>query len=338
MTQTRRFPPPPVHAVELLAFPDVQLLDVTGPMQIFASANEALAARGMPCRYALSLVAAAQLVPTSAGLSLAATPFRSVRRAVDTLIVPGGAGVDAAMSDARLLAWIRRRSRMARRMVSVCTGTFLLAEAGLLDGRSAVTHWARCGELARRFPSIDVRPKPIFVRDGRVWSSAGVTAGMDLCLALVEEDVGRDIALAVARDLVMFLKRPGDQAQFSEALVLQRAGQFDALHHWIRGNLAGDLSVQVLATRCGMTERTFGRRYRAEVGLSPARMVEQMRIEATQRLLTETAEPLKTIAARCGFTSEDVLRRCFLRQTSVTPREYRQLWRLDRGSKNRSRR
>lgn len=311
----------------MLAFPGVQLLDVAGPMQIFASANEALAARGMPHRYALSLVAKEQLVLTSSGLALAATSFRSVRRPVDTLIVPGGGGVDAAMADQRLLAWIQRRARVARRVVSVCTGAFLLAKAGLLDRRSAATHWARCAELARCFPSIDVQPKPIFVRDGPVWSSAGVTAGMDLCLALVEEDVGRDIALDIAKDLVMFLKRPGDQAQFSQALSLQRAGLFDQLHGWIRENLAGDLSVPALARRCGMSDRTFSRRYRAELGCSPARMVEQIRVEAAQGWLVDTADPLKVIAAKCGFASEDILRRCFLRQTSVTPREYRQLWR-----------
>ncbi len=311
----------------MLAFPGVQLLDVTGPMQIFASANEALAARAMPHRYALSLVAAERLVLTSAGLGLVATPFRSVRRAVDTVIVPGGAGVDAAMADRRLLAWIRRRAGVAQRTVSVCTGAFLLAKAGLLDRRSAATHWARSAELARCFPSIDVQPKPIFVRDGPVWSSAGVTAGMDLCLALIEEDVGRAIALDVAKDLVMFLKRPGDQAQFSHALSLQRAGLFDHLHGWIRENLAGDLSVPALAQRCGMSDRTFSRRYRAELGCSPAGMVEQIRIEAAQGWLADTADPLKVIAVKCGFASEDVLRRRFLRQTSVTPREYRQLWR-----------
>jgi len=327
MTQSRRIPPRAPHAVEMLAFPGVQLLDVTGPMQIFASANEALSARAMPHRYALSLVAAERLVLTSAGLGLVATPFRSVRRTVDTVIVPGGAGVDAAMADRRLLAWIRRRAGVAQRTVSVCTGAFLLAKAGLLDRRSAATHWARCAELARCFPSIDVQPKPIFVRDGPVWSSAGVTAGMDLCLALIEEDVGRDIALDVAKDLVMFLKRPGDQAQFSHALSLQRAGLFDHLHGWIRENLAGDLSVPALAQRCGMSDRTFSRRYRAELGCSPARMVEQIRIEAAQGWLADTADPLKVIAVKCGFASEDVLRRRFLRQTSVTPREYRQLWR-----------
>lgn len=326
MTQNRRFPPHAPRSIEIVAFPGVQLLDVTGPLQIFASANAFAAAGGLSAPYAVRLVAREQPVVTSAGLALAALPLPDAGTPLDTLVVPGGGGVDAAMADADLVAFVRQRSAKARRTVSVCTGAFLLAEAGLLDGRAAATHWARCDELSARFAAIDVQPKPIFVRDGPIWSSAGVTAGMDLCLALVEEDVGRDIALEIARDLVMFLKRPGDQAQYSALLAAQRAQRFEALHAWMQDNLAGDLSVPALASRSGMSERTFVRRYTQEVGTTPARNVERMRIETARRMLTDTQEPLKAVALRCGFGSEDVLRRSFLRLLSVSPRDYRRNW------------
>jgi transcriptional regulator GlxA family with amidase domain len=312
--------------VEILGFPGVQLLDVAGPLQVFASANVFLAAKSLPARYALSLVADRSPVMTSAGLELTARPLSRASNDVDTLIVPGGEGVDAALADPALLDWVRCRAGTARRTVAVCTGAFLLAEAGLLDGKCAVTHWARCEELGRRFPAVTVQPKPIFVRDGSVWSSAGVTAGLDLCLALVEDDSGRDVANEVAKDLVMFLKRPGDQAQFSQTLSLQRAGVFEHLHSWILNNLGADLSVEALARQCGMTERTFSRRYCAEQGCSPARMVEQMRVEAAKRMLAATSDPLKVIAARCGFTSDHILRRSFYRQYSISPLQYRQNW------------
>jgi transcriptional regulator GlxA family with amidase domain len=310
----------------VLAYPGVQLLDVTGPLQVFASANTFAEAKGMPAPYAPAVVAVTSPVATSAGLELIARPMPGHGRPVDTLIVPGGTGVDAAMAEASLVRWVRERAGSARRTVSVCTGAFILAEAGLLDGRSAATHWARCAELAERFPAVSVKAKPIFVRDGTVWSSAGVTAGIDLCLALVEEDLGRDIALEIARDLVMFLKRPGDQAQYSTTLALQAPRRFDPLQGWVQDNLGADLSVASLAARCGMSERSFVRHYTAEQGVTPARAVERLRVEAARRMLAETSEPLKLIAARCGFMSEDVLRRCFARVLSITPRDYRRYW------------
>jgi transcriptional regulator GlxA family with amidase domain len=315
--------------IEILAFPGVQLLDITGPLQVFASANEFTAARGLAAPYAPTVVAPGSPIVTSAGLALVARPLPHESTSVDTLIVPGGSGVDAATADAGLVQWIRERAGVARRTVSVCTGAFLLAEAGLLEGRNAATHWARCAELAERFPHVTVRANPIFVRDGAVWSSAGVTAGIDLCLALVEEDAGRDIALDIARDLVIFLKRPGGQAQYSATLSLQRPARFDRLHAWMQENLSADLSITRLAGQCGMSERTFDRRYTEEVGVTPARAVERLRVEAARRLLAETSEPLKVIAARCGFRSEEVLRRSFERLLSVSPRDYRRNWHAD---------
>src|SRR6202000_2255536 len=191
--------------------------------------------------------------------------------APDTLMVAGGPGVDAAAADTVLIDWLRQRTRKARRVASVCTGAFLLAASGTLDGRRAVTHWSYCADLARRFPSVRVESDPIFVRDGSVWTSAGVTAGIDLALALVEEDLGRTAALAVARYLVVFLKRPGGQAQFSEALSLQSAeDQFGVLHDWINQHLAEDISLPVMARQAGVSERSFSRHYAEATGQTPA--------------------------------------------------------------------
>lgn len=313
------------RAIRVLAFPDVQLLDVTGPLQVFASANEFAHKRGLATPYALSVIAAAEgTVLSSAGLGLVCLPLPPAEAVSDTLIVAGGRGVRSAMQDRALLAWLRQHATGCRRVSSVCTGAFLLAEAGLLNGRRAVTHWENCAELEQRYPALRVESDPIFIQDGQIWTSAGVTAGIDLALALVEQDIGRSIALDVARDLVVFLKRPGGQSQFSAALTLQSAGdQFGDLHAWIAEHLSGDLSVPALAERAGMSERSFIRHYRAQTGKTPARAVEQIRTEAALRLLAETDWPLKRITARCGFGSEETLRRSTLRAIAVTPQAYR---------------
>lgn len=319
------FPPNEPRVIEVLAFTSVQLLDVAGPFQVFASANDLLAASGGAPAYVLRIVAQGGMgVTASAGLGLAAAPLPATDAALDTLMIAGGQGVQAAAADPVLVDWVRARGIRARRVASVCTGAFLLAASGLLDGRRAATHWSFCAELARRFPAVHVEPDPIFVRDGPVWSSAGVTAGIDLALALVEEDLGRVVALAVARYLVMFLKRPGGQAQFSAALMLQAAdGRFAALHDWVSGHLAGDLSVGVLARQAGMSERSFIRRYTEATGVTPARAVEKLRVEAVRHLLSDTRLPAKRIAARCGFGSEETMRRSFVRLLAATPQEYR---------------
>jgi transcriptional regulator GlxA family with amidase domain len=224
-----------------------------------------------------------------------------------------------------LVEWLTVRAGAARRTASVCTGAFLLAATGLLDRRRAVTHWEYCDLLRRRHPDVRVERDPIFVHDGPIWSSAGVTAGIDLSLALVEEDLGRAIALAVARYLVVFLKRPGGQAQFSAALSLQSADDhFADLNGWLMEHLAEDLPLSRLAAQAAMSERTFLRRYREATGLTPARAIERLRVEAARQFLAETRLPSKRIAARCGFGSEETMRRSFVRLQGVSPQDYRQ--------------
>ncbi|WP_446333433.1 GlxA family transcriptional regulator [Burkholderia pseudomallei] len=340
MPKSPQFPPTPSaaapaaarRAVHVLAFDDVQLLDVTGPLQVFASANDFAVRRGLAIPYAPRVVAAhAPSVMSSAGLAFAAAPLPAAREPSDTLIVAGGCGVHGAARDPRLVDWVRRRAAHARRIASVCSGAFVLAAAGLLGGRRVVTHWSRCDELAQRYPDVRVEPDPIFIRDGNVWTSAGVTAGIDLALALVEDDLGRALALDVARYLVVFLKRPGGQAQFSAALSLQHEGGcFDELHAWAAANLGADLSVAALAARAGMSERSFMRRYREATGRTPARAIEQMRVEAARNLLADAPLPIKRIAARCGFGSEETMRRSFLRMLGVAPQAYRERFATNR--------
>jgi transcriptional regulator GlxA family with amidase domain len=324
MPNAPRSAPSSIRVVELLAFPLVQLLDVTGPTQVFASANDLVVESGGRPPYELKLVArnGAQ-VTASAGLKLSTVPL-SLSGAVDTLIVAGGGGVEAAAADPGIIDWVRSRAKRARRVASVCTGAFLLAASGLLDGRRAATHWSYCAELARRFPKVRVESDPIFVCDGPVWSSAGVTAGIDLALALVEQDLGAKLALAVARYLVVFMKRPGGQAQFSTALSLQVADdKFGALHEWINKHLREPLSLSVLADKAGMSERSFSRHYAQATGVTPAHAIERLRVEAARRLLSESGQPVKWISQRCGFGSEETMRRSFLRLLAVTPQDYR---------------
>lgn len=321
-------PPPISKTVHVLAFPNVQLLDVAGPLQVFASANVQAIALGQPAPYAPSVIASQPgSVMSSAGLGLQTFPLPT--QASDTLIIAGGWGVHTALQDEQLVQWVHRQAGSARRVASVCTGAFMLAQAGLLDGHRVVTHWDSCVTLAQRFPKLQVDPDPIFINEGKLWTSAGVTAGIDLALALVEADLGRSIALAVAQDLVVFLKRPGGQSQFSTALSMQQAtrdndGRFADLHGWILDNLASELSVATLAAQVGMSERSFVRHYRAHTGNTPARAIEQLRVEAARRLLGDSALPIKRIADRCGFGTEETLRRSFMRAVSVTPQAYRE--------------
>jgi transcriptional regulator GlxA family with amidase domain len=296
---------------------------------VFASANDLVVGAGGRQPYVLRLVSqGGEPVTATAGIALAARPLTRAGLSLDTLLVPGGQGVDAAAENPVLIDWVRKRAAKARRVASVCTGAFVLAAAGLLDGRRATTHWDYCRKLAQRFPAVRVEPDPIFVRDGPIWTSAGVTAGIDLALALVEEDLGRTVALAVARYLVVFLKRPGGQAQFSAALALQAAEDtFGALHKWINAHLADDLSLSALADQAGMSERSFSRHYAEATGQTPARAIERLRVEAARRLLSETRTPVKRISQRCGFGSEETMRRSFRRLLAVTPQDYRDRFR-----------
>jgi transcriptional regulator GlxA family with amidase domain len=262
--------------VEILVFPRMQLLDVAGPLQVLTTANELA---GSPAPYDPHVIAMhAGAVTSSSGLVLIADALPASRHPVDTLITAGGQGVHAALTDRGLTRWVAQRARFARRTASVCTGAFLLAEAGLLDGKRCTTHWNRCEELARCYPSLHVERDPIFVHDGNIWTSAGVTAGIDLALAFVEADLGRSLALAVARQLVVFAKRPGGQAQFSARLSLAGDPDFDSLHTWMAQNLRQDLSVPRLAARIGMSERSFARHYRVATGATPSRAVERLRV------------------------------------------------------------
>ncbi|MGH6878525.1 MAG: GlxA family transcriptional regulator [Rhizomicrobium sp.] len=325
MPKSPRSSPKAIRNIDVLAFPAVQLLDVTGPVQVFASANDHVTIAGGTPPYAVRVVAqGGQGVTATAGLSIAAAPLPPAGDAVDTLLVAGGEGAEIAAGDPALVEWVRERATQARRVASVCTGAFVLAAAGVLDGRRAATHWLYCAKLAQRFPAVRVEPDPIFVCDGPVWTSAGVTAGIDLALALVEEDLGRSAALAVARYLVVYLKRPGGQAQFSATLSLQTAeDKFGALHDWITGHLAEELSLSVLADQAGMSERSFSRHYAEATGQTPARAIERLRVETARRLLSESRLPIKRIAGRCGFGSEETMRRSFLRLLAATPQDYR---------------
>jgi transcriptional regulator GlxA family with amidase domain len=311
-------------AIHVLAFANMQILDVTGPLQVFASANDLARQRGLPTPYAPSVIASGGgAVLSSAGLAVLAEPLPQTPS--DTLIIAGGWGIYPAAEDSQLVDWVREHGTYCRRVASVCTGAFLLAASGWLDGRRVVTHWTRCEQLAAQHPNLRVEANPIFINDGPVWTSAGVTAGIDLALAMVEEDLGRDIALDVARHLVVFLKRPGGQSQFSVTLSLQQQGnRFDELHAWIAEHLTCDLGIPTLAEQAGMSERSFIRHYRADTGQTPARAIELIRVETARRLLSDSGLPVKRIAATCGFGSEETLRRSFLRAIGVTPQAYRE--------------
>jgi transcriptional regulator GlxA family with amidase domain len=315
--------------VVLLAFPGVQVLDVAGPLEVFSVAARMLERRGsrVPNPYSLEIVAgAAGELPCSSGIRLVADrPFAEVRGCIDTLIVAGGTGVEAALGDRTLLRWLRSAAARSRRVASVCTGAFLLAAAGLLAGRRATTHWAWCDVLAQRYPDVRVERDPIFVRDGDTYTSAGITAGMDLALALVEADQGKEIALEVARHLVLFLRRPGGQAQFSAQLAVQQADRQPVreLQGWIADHPDADLSVSSLAERVAMSPRSFARVFRREVGTTPGRFVEGVRVEAARRRLEESVHGVDLVAAQCGFGSAESMRRAFLRRMRVAPSAYR---------------
>ena len=315
-------------------FPGFQLLDLTGPVAVF----DAAARLGMPevqhgalAYSSLVLAATAGPVKSSAGLEVTATSsYRGWAEELDTLVVVGGEGSRRAAEDAALIAWLRAMAPKLRRLGSICTGAFVLAGAGLLDGRRATTHWASCSTLQQRYPAIEVDADAIYVRDGKLFTSAGVTAGMDLALALVEEDCGRALALAVARWLVMFVKRPGGQSQFSAQLAAQAAAApaIGRLQEWALAHLADDLSVPALAARAAMSGRNFARVFLRETGSTPGDFVESARLEAARRQLEESDHALERVAREAGFGNADRLRRTFLRRLGLTPLDYRRRFRF----------
>jgi transcriptional regulator GlxA family with amidase domain len=317
MSQPRR--------VVIVIFPGVQPLDAIGPAEVFGTA-----ARIHPAGYTVELVATnpGTVRSTTVRLGVDRT-LAGCRGPIDTLIVAGGTGALKAAEDRRLVGWLRAASKRSRRVCSVCTGAFVLGAAGLLDGHRATTHWASCDLLAERYPDVAVEPDQIYVRDGDVWTSAGVTAGMDLALALVEDDLGRATALEVARWLVVFVKRPGGQSQFSAQLAAQTAERepLRDLQDWIAGNLAGDLSVPALAARAHMSERNFARAFRRELGMTPAAYVETARVEAARIALESGDIPVEAVARNCGFGTVETMRRAFHRRLGVGPADYRSRFR-----------
>jgi transcriptional regulator GlxA family with amidase domain len=309
--------------VVIVAFEGVQPLDVVGPAEVFSGAD-LLAGGGA---YSVEVVApSTEPIATRGGYALEpGGGIAACRGPIDTLIAAGGVGSAKAEDDPELITWIRRAAGRSRRVVSVCTGAFLLAKAGLLDGRRATTHWVRCGELARRYPQIEVDPEPIFVRDGEIWTSAGVSSGMDLALALVEDDLGPEAAREVARWLVLFLQRPGGQSQFSSHLAGQQADRrpLRDLQAWIADNLGADLRVETLAERASMSPRNFARAFRRETGRTPAVYVEELRVEHARHLLEQSSEPVEAVAVNCGFGTPETMRRAFARRVGVPPADYR---------------
>ncbi|MFC8195175.1 GlxA family transcriptional regulator [Streptomyces sp. NPDC057298] len=314
------------RTVLVVLFDGVQSLDVTGPVEVFAGADAQVGDPGGTYRIHTASPDGTP-VRTSSGLSLVPDHTLADAPAAHTLLVPGGPG--ARDPDPRVVDWLREHGPRADRLVSVCTGATLLAEAGLLDGRRVTTHWAYCARLARDHPAVEVDPDPIYVRDGRVATSAGVTAGIDLALALVEEDVGREAALTVARHLVVFLRRPGNQAQFSVQLSAQTARRepLREVQHWIAEHPGDDLCVESLAVRARLSPRHFARAFQAETGTTPGRYVDAVRLEHARRLLEDTTDGIEQIARASGYGTPEAMRRAFVKALGSAPTEYRRRFR-----------
>lgn len=309
----------------VVLFDGVQSLDVTGPVEVFAGAGQAV---GDPGAYPIRTASPdGSPVRTHSGLTLVPDCSLADAEVPHTLLVPGGRGTRTP--DPRLVDWLREHADDVERIVSVCTGAALLAAAGLLDGRRATTHWAYCDHLARAHPAVEVDADPIFVRDGKIATSAGVTAGIDLALALVEEDLGRDTALTVARHLVVFLRRPGNQAQFSAQLAAQTAQRepLREVQHWITEHPAGDLSVDALAQRARLSPRHFARAFQAETGMTPGRYVERVRLQHARRLLEETGHGVEEVSRASGYGTPEAMRRAFVKVLGAAPAEYRRRFR-----------
>ena len=316
----------PLRRIVMLAVPPIEELDVVGPWDVFATANNALGSNGP--HYALELVTTGSTLSLAGdtGLTLSASRnCKEVMGDIDTLIVPGGTGPQAPQKPP-VRAWLRKIAKRVRRIASVCTGAFLLADAGLLDGKRVTTHWMFAKDLARRYPALIVEPDRIYTQEGRFYTSAGVTAGMDLALALVEEDLGSALALKVARALVFFLRRPGGQNQFSALLSPPASGSkpLRELQVWCAENLQQNLSVENLASRVAMSPRNFARVFVREFGTTPAAFVENLRIGGSRRILETTTMGLKGIAASVGFHSAEVMRRAFQRNVGISPERYRE--------------
>jgi transcriptional regulator GlxA family with amidase domain len=327
MAESGPVKPAPPYRVVLLAYENMNVLDLCGPLQALATASRHCGA-DEPGRYETMVVSAhGGLVMTSSGLAIdthSVTALAGV--AIDTLIAPGGCKGETYSAPQELIDWVAQRAATVRRLCSVCTGAFLLAEAGQLDGKKVATHWEWAPRLRNSHPEVEVDADKIFVRDGALWTSAGVTAGIDMTLALIEDDFGHQVAIETARRLVMFIKRSGGQSQFSAPLSAQvrDPGVFGDLHAWISANLRQPLTVERLAEHVHMSPRTFARSYTQRMGATPARMVEAIRLEAACRALEGSGLPLKAVADQVGYGDEQAMRRAFLRRFGVGPKQYRE--------------
>lgn len=308
------------HNVCFLIFPGVASYDVAGPAQAFRAVGAG--------RYNVTLTSPAGGMVESdcPGVAFGTVSAASLVDPIDTLIIPGGNSAPEAANDPVLIEWVRNLSKRAARVACVCTGAFLAAEAGLLRGRRAATHWRYCDEFERRFRDVRVERDPIWIKDGGVWTSAGVSAGVDLTLALIEENQGADVALKVARELVMFFKRPGGQSQYSTLLsgqVSDASGPMQKLLAWVADNLRTDLRPQTLADKAGMSLRNFTRNCMTHTGMSPAKLIEYLRVQAARDAIEKSGAALESIAGRYGFGDEQRMRRAFTRQLRATPAELR---------------
>nr|WP_283812640.1 DJ-1/PfpI family protein [Bradyrhizobium tropiciagri] len=307
----------------ILAFNGITTSDVVGPIDVFHLTGKGIAGANHYEVVVASMNGGA--VRSSSGIQLATDCLATVRlEEIDTLLVPGGGPPEAPPIPEDLVAWLRLEGRKPRRICSICTGVFLLAEAGLADSKRVTTHWKAAAAFAKRYPAVRLLSDPIFIRDGNLWSSAGFAAGLDVVLALVEEDLGHEIAMDVAQRLVMYLKRPGSQSQLSAPMTVQSSvdEEFSKLHAWMVEHLGEDLKIESLAVRAGMSPRTFARRYFEKVGRTPGKTLDLFRIEAAFRQMMDTDLTLKRIASQTGFGDEQNLRRTFVRHFGVLPRDY----------------
>ncbi|MGW4240705.1 GlxA family transcriptional regulator [Streptomyces sp. NPDC004749] len=311
------------QSVLVILFEGVQPLDVAGPVDVFSAAARYAGSASVPPYRIRTASLGGEDVRSAGGLRLVPDLDLADARDFDLVLVPGGPGVVDV--DSGLVSWLRERAPRVRRVVSVCTGAYLLARAGLLDGRRATTHWESCDYLADTFPQVTVDPDPIFVRDGSISTSAGVTTGVVLALALVEEDFGRAVAYEIARLLVVFVRRPGNQPQFSTQLAAQiaRSDPLREVQYWAAAHLASDLTVPALARRAGLSPRQFARAFVEQVGVTPGRYVDLIRLEAARRMLTDTRDGVAGVARRCGYGSPEAMRRAFMRELGLSPTEYR---------------
>ncbi|ENZ80887.1 MULTISPECIES: GlxA family transcriptional regulator [Caulobacter] len=305
------------RAIGFLVYPGFQLLDATGPIAAFE-----IAGRFSPGAYSLHFLSLrGEPTPSSSGVTIHTTALADAPR-LDTLLISGGDGVKVPATCPETLAFVREAGRQARRVASVCSGTYVLAEAGLLNGKRATTHWSRTKDFQRRYPDIRLEPDRIWIQDGSVWSSAGITAGIDLALAMIGADEGETIARRTAQQLVVYHHRPGGQSQHS-ALIDLRPGRFDALLSWARQNLSEPLSVEQLAERAGMSPRNFARQFAQETGVTPAKAVERLRVEAARALLDSGPLQIEDVALETGFGDGERMRRAFIRAFGQPPQALR---------------